>query len=160
MDEKAVRTLTYGIDIYFRAAESVSDIGDALCDELRAGRPSITVDLLERMPGAPPRFGEEWAGYVADSASSLPRENLLLEIWQNHQMMQERFVLLSDEITDPGILEMNSLAVISLTGTVDWPLVGSIWRTFSSLWPSIAYDDVSGLDIDLSDLPEFSRSNG
>lgn len=154
MDEEAVRALTYGIDMYFRASESVSDIGDALCDELRARRPSITVDLLERMPGAPPRFGEDWAGYIADPASDLPRENLMLEIWQNHQMMQERFVLLGDEITDPRTLQMNSLAVISLSGTVDWPLVGSIWRIFSSLWPSIAYDDVSGFDIDLSDLPD------
>lgn len=146
--------MPYLIDIYFQALESVGDIGAALGVELRARHPSIAVDLLALTPGAPSAFTEEWAAYILDTAGSHPPEGLLVEIWNDSEMMRHRLDELRDEVADPRMFQMNAVAVITLSGsTVDWPVVGSIWRTFSSRWPSIAYDDVSGFDIDLSDLP-------
>lgn len=150
---KGAVQLTYSIDIYFLASEPVSSIAAALGEELRFRRRSIAIRQLDE--AAPGCRSEGWAGYVSDERSGLPDNSLLLEVWQDSGVLRHRTNLLREEAEDQRFFQMNSLAVITLVGAgTDWPLVRTLWDVFSTLWPSIAYDEGSGFDVDMSELPE------
>ncbi|MET7396081.1 hypothetical protein ABZS66_21560 [Dactylosporangium sp. NPDC005572] len=101
-------------------------------------------------------YEDGWSGYIFDSEGGNPTDGLMLEVFRDSGVMQRRFDLLRGEASDARFFEMNTVAVVTLSGVeVDWPLVGAIWQIFNALWPSIVYDEVSGFDIDMSDTPSL-----
>jgi hypothetical protein len=146
--------LTYVIDIYLKTSESAESLASALYQHLRDRKRSVSMTRLGAGSGGV--YEDGWAGYVFDADSGNPQDGLLLEVFRDSGVMQRRFDQLRSEAPEGIFFEMNTVAVVTLTeGRFDWPLVGSIWQVFNALWPSVVYDEVSGFDINMSDIPSL-----
>ena len=58
-----------------------------------------------------------------------------------------RSVIVASPGGEDGIWGSDLVAELILSGETDWPLVKRIWATLADLWSAVAWDEMSGFDI-------------
>ena len=134
--------MTYEIELYFptddlRAPEISELVSSAALKRL----PSLRVSALGVSELS-------WSGYLGDA------ESTLLELSCDPKILRPKIEDYAAEAPDGRLEQMNAYAKMTLIGDgADWPTVRAIWEAVDSLWPSIPYDEESGFDVSLQDIP-------